>query len=204
MEIYDPKSETWDTLPNPPIYTELVDDFIYTHLVLEGKNYILVNRPSLGGESMKDWLITYDVTKWSWNHLLVHESFFFLRWIEYFPSKRRQQVGTTLYWIDQLPESNDEIDLYGFDISLGVWTQRALKIQPILTAEREHFMQTGLVLLYLHDLKFYLLLVTCHKYDHYLHCIILDLNCGARLSILSIQKYLLECIGLDLLDCMLM
>lgn len=93
----------------------------------------------------KDQLITYDVTKRSWNHLLVHESFFFLRWIEYFPSKRRQQVGTTLYWTDQLLESNDEIDIYGFDISLGVWTRRALKIQPILTAEREHFMQTGSV-----------------------------------------------------------
>ena len=59
MEVYDPELETWDTLPNPPIYTELVDDLIDAHLVLEGKNYILVNRPTLGGEFNEEGPVDY-------------------------------------------------------------------------------------------------------------------------------------------------
>ena len=59
MEVYDPELETWDTLPNPPVYTELVDDLIDAHLVLEGKNYILVNRPSLGGEFNEEGPVDY-------------------------------------------------------------------------------------------------------------------------------------------------
>ena len=59
MEVYDPELETWDTLPNPPVYTKLVDDLIDAHLVLEGKNCILVNRPSLGGEFNEEGPVDY-------------------------------------------------------------------------------------------------------------------------------------------------
>uniref|UniRef100_A0A2N9IQE7 Uncharacterized protein n=1 Tax=Fagus sylvatica TaxID=28930 RepID=A0A2N9IQE7_FAGSY len=91
MEVFDPISQTWNSLPNPP---SPICPYNFTCSALESKKQILVIEDS--ADMCRTKFHTYDVNTTCWttceiqsHDLFVHRS-----------SKTPVAVGTTLYWVD--------------------------------------------------------------------------------------------------------
>lgn len=202
MEVYDPKSRAWETLPNPPTYSKIGMDVIFAHLNFKGEKQIIINGPPVleeGDSNAKGYYIAYDVISRSWNHMFNEAH---LSWAEEVQCKRAQVVSTTLYWTTLLTEYTDMIFIYGYNAYSRGWTRRKVNIRSILI-EGEDFLPTGPGFLHLADFKFCLLLFSYRRPHYYLNCLIFDLYGEAsNTSILSVQKYLLDSC-LQFLDCMI-
>lgn len=208
MEVFDPLSQTWESLPNPPSYFDSDEEDIL-HAVLEAKHEIVVARPRDSGSGNANFY-SYNVVGGFWKNL------------EPKPSKRALccygravVVGNTLYWATFLSRESEHCTLYYHDLEKNVWLQECLCTSKIL-GEYE-FLDASFRPGFLHlcDKKFCLILRSGNPTPEdpfvsveFLYCIILDLspNEGSsqwNVSVLSVQKYLLNKY-LNLLDCLIL
>ena len=113
MEVFDPISQTWNSLPNPP---SPICPYNFTCSALESKKQILVIEDSTNMCRTK--FHTYDVNTTCWTtreiqsrDLFVHRS-----------SKTPVAVGTTLYWVD-VDDCNkaDYCLIQAYDLDKDVW-----------------------------------------------------------------------------------
>ena len=105
MEAFDPLSQTWESLPNPPSYFDNDEEDIL-HAVLEAKHEIVVARPRDSGSGNANFY-SYNVVGGFWKNL------------EPKPSKRAlccdgraAVVGNTLYWTTFLSRESEHCTLY--------------------------------------------------------------------------------------------
>ena len=208
MEVFDPLSQTWESLPNPPSYFDSDEEDIL-HAVLEAKHEIVVARPRDSGSGNANFY-SYNVVGGFWKNLEPKTSKRALCCYG-----RAVAVGNTLYWATFLSRESEHCTLYYHDLEKNVWLQECLCTSKIL-GEYE-FLNASFRPGFLHlcDKKFCLILRSGNPTPEdpfvsveFLYCIILDLSPDEgssqwNVSVLSVQKYLLNKY-LNLLDCLIL
>nr|POE98907.1 putative f-box/kelch-repeat protein [Quercus suber] len=227
MEVFDPSLGRWESLPNPPFFCA---DHLILYAHLEANDEIMVTKPLVkdGYEWNSAEFFSYNVRSRSWNELFQpSEERILIN--TYIRCGRALAIGNTLYWArDSVRE--DELNIYAFDLDKKLWASEYLNTRKIF-GEREHLYSASSGFVHLSGLKFCLMSqsMDVDKFYRYLYCFVLDLSAlfhgvlnkdsnegeddlhkedddgsvKSHLSILSIQKYLLDT-GVLFLDCMIM
>jgi hypothetical protein len=173
MEVFDPISQTWNSLPNPP---SPICPYNFTCSALESKKQILVIEDS--ADMCRTKFHTYDVNTTCWttceiqsHDLFVHRS-----------SKTPVAVGTTLYWVD-MDDCNkaDYCLIQAYDLDKDVWLHGGFNTGQIFRSPEIDF--TGYLprLVHLGGLKFGFLLQSsifkrCVAVISYVSCFIFEVS----------------------------
>ncbi|XP_075675459.1 uncharacterized protein LOC142644772 isoform X1 [Castanea sativa] len=165
MEVYDPITEKWDSLPNPPFSSSGVsvggsfEPIMFAHLELEeDKHQIMVLDLSNSEENnMCADFFKYNVMSSTWETWLQQH------WTLLYPYAQCGRAvvvdHTKAYWacIVSMEKRNIQCCIFGFDLKSESWARERLNPTPFL-GESEYFFWTSPGLLHLSDHKFCLLL----------------------------------------------
>ncbi|XP_075657335.1 uncharacterized protein LOC142627374 isoform X2 [Castanea sativa] len=165
MGVYDPITEKWDSLPNPPFSSSGVrvrdsyEPIMFAHLELEeDKHQIMVVDLSNSEENnvCADFF-KYNVMSSTWETWLQQH------WTLLYPYAQCGRAvvvdHTKAYWacIVSMEKRNIQCCIFGFDLKSESWARERLNPTPFL-GESEYFCWTSPGLLHLSDHKFCLLL----------------------------------------------
>jgi len=179
MEVYYPRDDRWDVLPDPPIRLER--RFICA--VLENPSRILVAPRTIPGKAL---LCIYDVGDGNWKLLDNPERKIHLM-CPLGADGRALTVGNTLYWITQ------KQSLLAYLVELDMWLSGDLYSLPLSIFDYRDWLAP--VLLHLKEEDQICMVKSSLR--NLVHCVILDVSHNFMeqrldISVVSVQKFKMD------------